>query len=137
MNLRNLEQATAVLAKIKVLDAEIIELDKFAMMIANGEIKSSFDLKLLDLEKQEKEENKQVLDEDGSIIKMKYSDFLPLTFNWSAGASSVPAKNPNEHTLSNDLSELVALQVMGVMLCDKQEKRTKLIKQLNSYGIHS
>ena len=137
MNYNKLEKATAVLTKIKAIDAEIIELDKFAMMIANGEIKSSFDLKLKDLKKSEETEKKKVLSEDGSLNTGEevngFKFYMPSMF--SSLGDKEEKKDPNTHTLSHDLSDTAVLQIMGVMLCEKHDRRNNLIRQLQSYGV--
>ena len=69
MNIKKLEKATKIYEQIKILDAQISELEKFAMLVANGEIKSSFELKIEDLGKQKEDAEKVGFDEDGSLIK--------------------------------------------------------------------
>lgn len=68
MDLKNLQKATLIHASIKALDAEIIQIDKLAMLCANGKLTSSFELKCL-----EDKPEKLKMDEDGDIVKEEKS----------------------------------------------------------------
>lgn len=103
MKLEHLEQATIIYNDIKELDKEIIAIDRIAMLVANGEIKSTLELKIEDIEKQNDDSQKISIDEDGSIVRndydsmyssMLYSLAMPNFKN-----SCVEPKNKNEHIL--------------------------------------
>lgn len=72
MKLEQLERATIIYNDIKELDKEIIAIDKIAMLVANGEIKSTLELKIEDIEKQNDDSQKISIDDDGSIVRNDY-----------------------------------------------------------------
>jgi hypothetical protein len=49
MKLEHLEQAIIIYNDIKELDKEIIAIDRIAMLVANGEIKSALELQMFKL----------------------------------------------------------------------------------------
>lgn len=137
MDFKKLEKATKIYGEIKALDAEIIEIDRFAMLVANGEIKSSFTLTVEDVGKKKEDETKVSFDEDGSLVglhkKMMSSLMMPMWF--CSGSVSLESENENYHTLKNELSENATLNVLGVLLCEKQAKRRILLNSLDKLGV--
>jgi len=141
MEFKQLEKATIIYKDIQALDKEIIDIDRIAMLVANGEIKSTFELKIEDIGKKNEDSQKNSFDEDGSIVRNNYEDIhkrmlhslsMPL---FSFGCSETKKKNDNEHTLNNSLSENATLQILGILLCEKQEKRKMLISKLQKLGV--
>jgi len=142
MSIKKLEKATKILEKIKILDAEIIEIDKFAMFAANDEIKASFELKIDNIGKKKEDENKVEFDSDGSL-KSGATDFYaemirkytsPLSFPFLTPMGNSTSDKKNEYALRADISENTTLNILGLLLCDKQRKRDLLIGELAKYG---
>jgi hypothetical protein len=135
MKLKELEKATGMLQDIKILDNEIIEIEKMAMLIANNDTESMFTLQVWDKDKEHEEKNKVSFDEDGSLqSRGSFADYLMsgmLPF-------VAPKFDKNEHvsTIKYDLSVNASMQILGVLLWEKQNKRQSLIQKLNKYGIN-
>jgi hypothetical protein len=129
MNLKKLEKAAKIYEKIKELDAQIIEIDKFAMMAANQEIKASFELKIENLTKEKEDVPKVGFDGDGSLQfsydRMMRSMMMP-TFIYG----QTPQKKDNEYLLKQNLSENNTLNILGILLYEKQSIRNALLSQL-------
>jgi hypothetical protein len=136
MNIVKLEKATKIYEQIKQLDNAIIEIDRIAMLIANGEVSCSFDLKVNDLTKTE-EQCQVGFDEDGSL-RSACDPIHPyrLSFSLLGGVLRNTTPPPvNENILKAELTENTALSILGVLLCDKQYQRDQLINQLERLGV--
>lgn len=141
MKIKQLEKATKIFEKIKKLDKEITEFDKLALLIVNNKTNISFELNIETL-KDNEETMKFGIDGDGSLTyKLDYTikDFLPWATRFSAmdiGAiSNISKKNAN--SLKSMLSETPTLQILGILLGEKQRERESLLLQLKSYGIEN
>lgn len=136
MNIKNLGKATKLYEEVRVLDAEIIEIDKMAMIVAEGETKSFFKLRIEDFIKKE-EPVSSILDEDGSInadyFKKKIQKRLsPISF---FGCSNEEKKPKPGTILKSKLSETVTMQILGILLCEKQSLRNNLLKRIEKLGV--
>ncbi len=137
MDIKKLEKAAKIYGQIKILDAQIIDIDKFAMTVANNETKSSFELRCEDLSKKKEDEEKINFDDDGSIIK-KHSESYKSVFDlWTPRlySQSVEDKNDNEIILKNELSVNAVMAILGVLLHEKQAQRILLMNQLQKIGV--
>lgn len=139
MNLKKLQKAAKIAEKIKALDAEIIELDKIAMKIANGDTKISFDLNVFAAVKEEPE--KLQLDTDGSLPNY-YKSFMDkymvsgfLGYGMMTPQSSSPTTQGITDTLKSEISEGCALRILGLLLADKHYKREQLLLKLSEMGV--
>jgi hypothetical protein len=136
VNIKKLDKANKIYQQIKELDKEIIEIDKHAMLIANGEVKLSLTLNIDDLKKKEKEESKVKFDEDGSIV---VNDGV-VSLSWSTMFIGLPTnvtedKNKHTTTFNTQVIENEALQILGVLLYVRQQKREQLLDRLHKMGI--
>jgi len=130
MDFKKLEKAAKLYEQIKQLDADIIEIDKFALTVANNETESFFELRCKDLTKQKEKENKLEFDEDGSIKREGDNTLrLSLLSGWML---------PTNITITNDdiviksqLSVNNVMNMLGILLHDKQTKRQQIIEKLN------
>lgn len=145
MDINNLERANEILLQIKKLDAEIIEIDRLALLAADGEIKSSFKMSICDIGNVKAESEKAKFDDDGSLISngtsgSKYTSiFESITFlanNLRQAQATHAAAVKNTGTLEQELSNSSTLLLLGVLLGDKQSRRRYLIKELKTYGIN-
>lgn len=139
MELNKLERAGKLLAEIKKLDVDIIEIEKVAMMAANGEAETFFELKVVDIKKQIEDSEKLQLDEDGSLLKPSYTytslfEKYAMPFSWMETKPQSTEKK-NELVLNNALSERATMLILGVLLEEKQSKRLRYINKLKNLGV--
>lgn len=127
MNLTKLERATRLYAKIKVLDSEIIEIDRFAMIVANGDIKATLELTIED---PADEEPKKISECLNSSALEHMEDALRSIY---LGIWKPP--NPKNQVLNRSISESTTLSILGVLLYEKQTQRKKLLDELDTIGI--
>lgn len=135
MKLSKLELATKIFGEIKSLDEQIIQIDKFAMMIANDDVECSFELKVNNLTKKNKDDEKAQFDEDGSLVSKPANTFLSFMYMSPFMERKEATPTSNEHLLKSSLSVTVTMQMLGVMLVEKQAKRDALIKKLERMGV--
>lgn len=143
MKISQLPKATEILKDIQVLDKEIIEINRFAMLIANGNTKCSFELNVEDLDKKSKEESKVSFDEDGSLMHespLRHFQTIMRGFTVEYDPayefrSTSPFKKESTNSLQKEISDTSSLQILGVLLEEKESKRKSLLSELHKMGI--
>ena len=136
MELNKLEKAGKILTAIKSLDAEIIEIEKFALLISEGHAKCSFEFICKDVKKQKEKSEKVEFDSDGSlVIGSRPRSFLDgVIINWP----TMTPKNEDDKTtssLKNELTEITSMRILSVLLQEKQYRREKYLNQLRKIGV--
>ena len=139
MNINKLEKATKILEQIKVIDAEIIEIDKLAIIILNNETNIQLALNVENLTKAKEAKEKVSFDEDGSMSILRSAmdeyrnTFLPLNMLKYSGVDYAKPKF-RDRNFSQPLSDKLTLQILGVLLCEKNAIKDGLIKKLVGFG---
>lgn len=134
MNLKNFDKANKIYQQIKALDAEIIEIEKMAGLIADGG-KCQFDFSC---ESKSGDKKVSVLDSDGSLIDPNNPNKgYSVTFMlWGGSGETKKVENPNLHRMNKCVSESIALQLMGVLIAEKVSARNELVQKLESIKVH-
>ncbi|WP_231489871.1 hypothetical protein [Pedobacter sp. Leaf170] len=149
MNITQLEKSQKIYNDIKTLDAEIIELDKVAHIIANGNATVNLSISVIDNTLKESKDKESILDEDGSLKsdfgslssgRISFNPFDEIirsaTSSWPSMSSFAPkVASANSTNLETKLNDNLSLNVLAILLYEKQERRKKLIKQLNRIGV--
>jgi hypothetical protein len=135
MDFKKLEKAAKIYEQIKQLDADIIEIDKFALTVANNETECCFELRCKDLTKQKEKENKLEFDEDGSIKKETDNLYTRLMFSWTQPSAIAPPDD--DIIIKSQLSVNNVMNMLGILLNDKQTKRQKLIENIKKITLIS
>lgn len=130
MNLKKLEKAVKILERVKHIDKEIIELDKFAVLVANGEVKTSL---AMSVEKKDADEVPNSVSDSLDQMHEQLTSIFSYGFHRGMTEPSKPRRN--KHSISADLTETITLNVLAVLLADKYDKRTALLNQIKSLGI--
>src|ERR1700748_1431753 len=123
MDFKSLEKASRKIEGIKRLDAEIIELDKLAIHIANGNVGVTFSLAIEDFDKaahiEAEKEAKNKENPPGLIL-----------FSFYQYGEKKEAISEAMTSYKNVISIPNALQMLGVLLNDKMAKKQELIDSL-------
>jgi len=130
MDIKKLEKATKIYERIRVLDGEIIEIEKNAMLVANGETKSGFELKIENLAGVENSEEDSDDKNDSGIGG--YFTFGILGY---IERKNNIRENKNESIFKSDLSVNSTMAILGVLLHEKQHQRQILISKLEKMGV--
>jgi hypothetical protein len=138
MNINKLEKATKILEKIKLIDAEIIEIDKLAHIILNNETNIQLAINVENLTKAKEAKEKVSFDEDGSMtIEDKAIDAFRNSFypadRFKIYMDGVRTKK-SDRNFSQPLSDKLTLQILGVLLCEKNAIKDSLMKKLVGFG---
>lgn len=143
MNLKKIEKASKIVEQIKRLDAAIIEIDRFALMIANQDSPCIIDLKADDEKKKAEESNKVRFDEDGSLLNPGHEDIMERMrrsmLGFAPGGWLTPSCGTPKDTrvsLVAEMSNTETLQVLGILLGNKQAQRGALLHQLQQIGVN-
>jgi len=138
MKLSQLDKANKLYSRIKELDAEIIEIERFADAIASKKAKIKFSLSYADLEKVA-EQDKVVLDDNGFLVKGGKKEYTSMFSFWMQNPLGNRSCEKPEKTydgkIKYELDDSLALQVLGVLLKDKMEVREKAMKAINKLGV--
>jgi hypothetical protein len=136
ISLSTLEKSVKILDKIKELDKEIIEIEQAAMLLADTESNTIE----MTLSFNQKDEQKPIVEEP-----KKHDEYCNDVHSWinervnyirlSMGLNESPKNNQNKHTLSKELTVNVGMQILGIVLAGKIDRRNNLISQLNNLGV--
>lgn len=141
MDFKKLKKATQLLQELEIIDKEIIEIDKMALSIVTNETKIEFDLKVENISKTKKDNALVTIDEDGSLVIPKQEtensvpSFLRIMLTGASLEKSSSIKNKNNISISKQIDDKIALQILGVILSEKNTERENIIKKLNRLGV--
>jgi hypothetical protein len=133
LKLGSIEKIKLSYDRLKALDAEIIELEKAAILIAEKKTEIEFTLNVNDPEETEKA--KCTFDEDGSLANPN-----GLTTSWvSIFDSYTPSRTEKKkftHSIKNTLTERGAFLILGALMQEKNAERKLLLSKLEKYGFN-
>ncbi len=131
MELKSIQKASKILERIKVLDEEIVEIDKFANKLLNG----GLDTKIkLSFKKDKKNSPGEVsIDADGSLVTGKKEAPLGM-FSGFFISSQSDKKDDDVLEFENCISEQTMLQALGLLVQVKNSEREEKLKQLQKMG---
>jgi hypothetical protein len=133
MNIKQLEKATRIIEQVKALDKEIIDIDRQALLVANGEVKIELNIDVTDLAKKREEEEAVKFDEDGSLLSgEEFKGILRYAVTFHMGR---PKDEKKKKGYGAEISETAALQIFGILLYEKQTRRTQLLQKLERIGV--
>lgn len=143
MNIKTIEKATKLLARIKELDEAILAIDKQAIYIAsNPGAKIDFSLSVEEVSKEGKVD---VFDEHG-FIKREFCSPIgeepkkdthsgSSMFTFWIDKSPLPdcsIKTQKTKDYKTQIVDTESLEILGILLIRKQQERNILIKKLES-----
>jgi len=130
MNYNKIAKLSKKIETIKQLDKEIINIEKIAMLISNGN-KCGFKISV---EKNpEEEEKKPILDSDGSLI-INITEVAATQTHWlfGGGSTDTPKKDKNKKSFKSPLNDKFGLQILGIVLSEKNSIRNRIIKEIEN-----
>lgn len=129
MEIKKLDIAQKFYSEIKELDKQIIEIDKIARLTVNGNNKLNLIYSCEDFTGKEKI---NVLDSDNSLINPgNPSIYFSSIFDHKP---IFLAPNPNICKLNYEMSESLGLEILAVLIRQKQERRKVLLASLQNLG---
>jgi len=142
MNLNKLEKAVKILAQLQTLDKEIVEIDQFAIKVANRDCDCNIKI---DLVEQRKEVKKEDIFGEYGFIKDEYlgkakedSHYFSVGMRLHESFFGIDKFKLNlpvpDKILSHKLSDKETLQILGIILSNKHESRNLLLAALKKLG---
>ena len=134
MKLREVEKLKDAYERIRVLDGEIVEIEKMAMPISEKRTRIGLSLSVEDLEKKQPVQ----FDEDGSLMSSGDSSTWGLgrMFAVNPFRTNV-AKSSIDIMLSFNLSDTIALRLLGELYASKDAERKEILKYFRELGVKS
>lgn len=128
MHIKHLQKADTLLKRLQSLDKEIVQIEKYAFKIKDLHKDIS-----LSLSHAKALEEKVIMDEDGSLPSSFSGGFMGgligIDWNRMRTQPTIPKEN-----CEITITEVVALQVLGVLVAHKEAERMAIIKQLMEMG---
>lgn len=128
--------------EIKSIDLEIIKIEKLAIILAENKTETTLELSVNDLTEKESEENKVKIDEDGGFCRGGYTsptnhfmDALNYRIETIMGGERSDCRVEKKKNYNVKISEYAALNILGVLLGEAQQRRKKLVDSINKIGI--
>jgi hypothetical protein len=132
MDLKNLKKATKFLDKIENIDKQIVEIEKIALSILNDKTKIQFDLKVENISKGK--ELEQPKESSNPFKDLEERMMMAIQIPTWALNHQESKKNKNTFSISDDINDKLALQILGIVLSEKNSERKCLIKELHALG---
>lgn len=162
MHIKNLQKATDLFKDLLAIDAEIIQLEKLANVCADGEVQINLSLSIKST-KPPTEVNRDIFDGDGflkpefingpapektisdaligpfegmmeMIKRSSQQAFIHAQPNFARGSAAEMAKKP-ESTITREISDVNALQILGWILAEKNAVRQRILSDLAAQGV--
>lgn len=141
IEITKIKKINLVIEKIEKIMTEISKVESLATFASNNDFKAKFKLTLSDSRTKEHSEDRE--------IKTHISDFIIPPTGWGANFSPgrfiersglyeammhpKPIKD-DSRTLSDQLSETATMQILGIILCEKQKNLKLLVDELEEMG---
>lgn len=142
---KKIEKIALIIKQIQVLDIEISKIDRYALLVANNKTKATIKLTIDDLENNTST-NKSSMHGDHmsdswayfidhfSRIESPPHSYYP--FNKPSGLPQIMQfKSTNNNSITDELSENSTMQILGIILGEKQRKMAGLINELQAMGV--
>ena len=124
MKINKLAKAAKLLENLKQFDAEILEIERYAMEIANEECVVTLQLSVENKDKEAPSEEFRLPN------PMEIYSFLIPRY-----VAVDQHKSTKSKSLAHNITETETLMVLGVLLQIKQHKRKNIIHQLQSMNV--
>jgi len=139
MKITDLESANLLFRNLEIISKEINSLAKYASNIKDNDLKIKMDLS----HTKQEEIKKDLFDDDGSLIMGMNKNqllndlamFQPGMFPSTWNTLGNQKKDQQKELFSIVLSEVIVLQILGVIVAHKEAERLYIIRQLNKLDI--
>jgi hypothetical protein len=123
MQLKKIEKAAKIYQEITKLDEEILGIEKHSMQAATGE-----SLITISITRPEEKSKEDILDSDGSL-KWATDQYAGLMRNMMVYTTAYQ-KPDNKDTFTSEVIDTEALQIFGILLKSRLQKREALINRI-------
>ena len=131
MELRDVEKLKHAYERIRVLDGEIVEIEKMAMLISEKRTEIAMSFIVTDLD--DKVKKKLRFDEDGSIVQEGRTGGL---FDFMM-PSTPKEEHSSDTVLRASISDTIALRLLGELYASKDAERKEILKYFRELEVKS
>ncbi len=137
MKLKDLGKVTKIYDEIKIIDESTKQLHKLAQSVADSNSIVKLNLQITDLKLKEKKAKENMFDEDGSLqsISDTSNSISHYISSMYGGNVKVKVKPIYETDITEDLSDILTLELIGLLVSNKNEQKKLLINKLTKYKI--
>lgn len=128
MHIKYLQKADTLLKRLQSLDKEIIQIEKYAQ-----KVKDMHQDIQLSLSHEKADYEKIIIDEDGSLPAIAFNPFLGGLIGYGHNRHQ-PIPKTSKENCEITISEVVALQVLGVLVSYKEAERMGIVNRLIEMG---
>lgn len=129
MKLSRLAKINEGFVLLTKIDKEVMEIEKLASEIVTNRVSLDLELKCIN---HDKKVSSQVLDANGDLISETSSSSGWTFYSFKA---EEPKPKENESVYKESMGDTLALQVLGLLLRDKQDKRNIILNQFKQWGV--
>jgi len=128
MHIKTLQKANKLLQQLEALDKEIIGIQRYAQVIQDQHL--DIQLELTHKRTEAVAVSFDTTDHEFSLPRM-YQISMPSFFDLLRDRKEL---KEDKEKCRMDISEVIALQVLGVLIAHKEAERMSIINQLRAYG---
>lgn len=138
MDLKKLEKATKIYNDLKEIDQEIKDINDFALKMANENFKINLKFEFISINKPNID--KISFDEDGSLVIRNMGESTSTislgTFLFGGHVSKdKESLNRNEDQFETLINDSTLLNILALLLSEKEKKKTVLVESLIKMGV--
>ncbi len=144
--MQKVKEIAELFAKLQLVNDFIAQINAYAEKLANDKCVVQLSLQIVDVTDAENEKSKNILDEEGSLIKMHYPGNISREKfpTWLAIISGFDLPiidhtvKPSKSGVSfmQKVDEIASLQILGIMLNAKERERNILLRELENHNIY-
>jgi len=105
------------------------------MQSADGSNAVTIRLDIVDLIKKEAEENSTMKNDQSDVVSGLIESMYSLRFP-SYGCFPGKSKSESKTSFTEEVKDVIALQIFGLLIQYKQAERAQLLKKLSEYGFN-
>ena len=129
--MKKLKMIKSFIDELDILQKDINDLNRMAMLIASKKSESKLIIEVNDLEKEEK---KDILDADGSLKPDNYDEYVNRIIHFHSAGNEQQSK-ADESFIEDDRKGILTLEIIGCMLYHKEYRKQELINKLKALKI--
>lgn len=154
MKIKDFNKAKEIFEKLQLLEKEIAEIKKLALLISNKNCNINFEIKITDLEKQKDSKSQISFDEDGDFYingdeddndddnmsqhLKRFMKYPVYRVSFQSGIHEKSKKDKSEkntNIFNSQITDVSALNIFSFLLLEKNQQCEKYINELKKMGV--
>lgn len=138
MDIRDIRKTASYMDDLKMLDAEVIGIEKMAEIVANSDSEYSFVLRVRDLNEEPVSLNPSTESPNYFLSVARIDDIYRSLFPRMTPTPphfETTKNQEQKNVLTSNLSDTNTLLILGVLLEDKYQKRKSILAKIKEMGV--